>query len=421
PTQRGRLTMRVLRSIPYRPVGSALLLIGVGVACSSDSATQLPGDAGSVVDAASLPDSGAARDSQTPLGWVEFSIIGCAAGESGEGMGDAGSSPAGDAAVGEGDGGMPDEPPCTGEAPLQLRFAAIAPAAVELYAWEFIVEDKPILSDLPSPVVTFTEPGEVSVRLIVGGPGGTAEVVKPGIIRVVRSGLGADCAADSDCADGRECVCPAGESCPAGLDSGLCSVECGPSAPCLLGVCAALDAGAAEPADWRRSLCLPACDSDSECPADLRCQEFRDGAGAGWVRGCFAPGVVAAMGQSCFDAAGQPDNSRCASGVCAAVGARGACSALCENADCPPSSTCATFIDPGPELDEPLCLLRCFSPELCLDDPWLACELPDGTGRLDFTVDDKMPISDSYCAPRTCVDAGDCGVDGRCLEGFCGL
>ena len=343
-------------------------------------------------------------DSAASLNWVEFAIAGCqniAAGSSLDGSADAGAR----------DGGVAEV--CTGRAPLELRFTAVATAEITIYNWKFGDGQG---STESSPVKQYPMPGDYTVSLAVGGPGGTADVERIGAVRVVPAELGDRCTADGQCSDDRECVCSDGVPCRPGLERGLCSVECSASNPCASGVCADLAASnPSSPQDWQRSLCLFACADDSECPDELTCQEIPMAGGGGWVKGCFVPGALGAIGASCFDATGLPDHHACASGFCADVGARGACSAPCLSGSCPPSSACADFA--GSLAD--LCLLRCRDETPCTADPWLACEAPGGAAEFDFTVDEPT-WPDGYCAPKSCSQSIECGVGGSCTGGFCG-
>jgi hypothetical protein len=237
--------------------------------------------------------------------------------------------------------------------------------------------------------------------------------IRAGLVQVGPAALGARCTEDSQCGAGRECVCGQGESCAIGLEPGVCVQACGAGDPCSEGVCADLGASApASPADWQRALCVPDC-AASGCAEGFECHEL-PAAGGGWVKGCFAAGVLGAMGASCVDGAGNPDHERCASGHCAALGARGVCSAACVAGGCPGSSACASFASAD------LCVLRCEDADACTADPWLACESPGGAGVFAFTVDEPAAVQ-GYCAPRPCASATECGADGVCTAGYCGM
>lgn len=357
-------------------------------------------DAAVPSDATPILDAVAMADAPPSLGWVDFAVTGCRTRGS---MQDGGVEPM-DAGVIE---------PCTGNAPLELRFTAVAPSAIETHVWSF--GDGQTSGD-PGPVHVYTEPGVYDVSLTVAGVGGTASVMRAGLIQVFAAELGGQCTQDSQCSQGLECICGQGEPCPVGLEPGVCAASCDADTPCAAGVCADLAAGiTAPPADWQRSLCLAACTSDDECPGGLTCQELRS-PGGGWVKGCFAPGLLGGMGQSCMDAGGNPDHSACASGFCMALGARGICSAVCSApGTCPASSACAQLNIGDPSV----CLLRCDAPDACTSDPWLGCEPPGGAGALGFAVDEPV-FAGGYCAPRTCADPAECGHDGSCNDGFCG-
>ena len=364
----------------------------------------LAGDAGPGNDAPTLADASGAGDGGSALGWVEMAISGCEAGTVEEPAG----ARLGGGDAGPGDAGAPAQE-CVGRAPLELRFTALTEARVDEYDWQL---DEDVRSQAPSPTHIYELPGLYSVSLTVGGPGGTADVAKAGIVRVIPAELGDRCTMSAQCASA-ECVCGDGAVCPPGLETGLCSTGCSAASPCAEGACGDLAAaGPASPESWQRAMCLPACAGDGECPAGLTCQELPDGSGAGWVTGCFAPALVAPVGASCFDAAGDPDHEACASGFCAEVGARGACSALCSPGGCPPSSACGDFADPAADL----CVARCEADGACSADPWLACEMPGPTAA--FTVDEPA-AQGGYCAPRSCAGPTECGPDGQCVGGMC--
>jgi hypothetical protein len=169
-------------------------------------------------------------------------------------------------------------------------------------------------------------------------------------------------------------------------------------------------------ADWQRALCLPDCEEAGDCPEGLLCRDLRNGLGSGWVRACFVEGLLGALGDSCTDADGNLDHASCASGRCLDEGARGMCSDPCTAGSCPGGAACATFL--AGETGS-FCLARCESADACTEDPWLACQAPGGVGDKAFTVD-ETPAPLGYCAPKACTDGDECGVDGDCVEGFCG-
>jgi hypothetical protein len=175
-------------------------------------------------------------------------------------------------------------------------------------------------------------------------------------------------------------------------------------------VCANL-APAGGSADWQRPLCLPACSGDGDCPG-ARCRDLLDEEG-GWTRACLPDGLLADDGAPCDDATGTPDPTRCASGSCLALGARGLCAASCDGGGvCPPDGACAGL--DGAKV----CLVGCTA-RPCDADPWLGCEAPDPSGSLGFSVDAATPDPAGYCAPRRCSVPSDCGPDGACTDGFC--
>lgn len=364
-----------------------------GAACGDGGAPVA--DAAPAIDAPVLSDAAVVPDATASLGWVDFALSGCArTGEPGE------------ADAGPGDAGPPVIRPCTGAAPLALRFTAVAPAPIDTYVWAF---GDGTGSSEPYPAHVYDEPGVYDVSLTVAGAGGTASVMRPALVEVAPAPLGSPCTADAQCAPGLECVCGAGDDCSAAVP-GVCAAACSAEAPCAAGAC--VDLGAARSGEaWHQRLCLVTCSGDDDCPGDLTCQELLSATG-GWVRACFAPNVVRAMGESCLDAAGAPDHAVCASGLCAALGARGVCTQACTAGSCPGSSACANLPGDGPDL----CVRRC-EPGVCTSDPWLACEPAGAPGG--FTVDESAAEA-GYCTPRTCTSDGDCGADGVCSRDTCG-
>jgi hypothetical protein len=365
-------------------------------ACGADDPGLWLVDAATTIDAAVGTEADASRaDGPDPLSWVDFAIVGCG-GES-----------------------APEERTCSGEAPLTLGFVALAPAPIEVYRWSF--GDGSDHSIAFAPIHTFELPGTYDVTLTVGGPGGTARAAVEGAVRVDPAPLGATCSQDLQCETG-SCTCAGGE-CEPPLARGLCAAACDAELPCAAGTCADLAAGAPdEPAPWQRALCVPECADDRDCAAGRACIDLPAGdAGPdrAWIRGCFAPELLAPIGASCLDASGQPRHERCASGLCVLEGARGLCAADCTDVPCPASAACASFYDEGPGS---LCVHRCegtASEELCADDPWLACEAPGLAGPGGFEVDEEAAEA-GYCAPRVCESLDDCGPDGACIDGTCG-
>jgi PKD repeat protein len=392
-----------------RPRFSAPIAIAAAAAlpaCSCDGGAGTS-DAGMAGDGGAVGDAAPRSDAAAPLIWIDFAITGCAA-SGGDDRPDAG--PGGDAGAGdEADGGAGAAQPCTGPAPLSLAFVPVAPAPVEVYEWSFGDGSEPDRRAAPEHV--YTEPGVYDVSLFGEGPGGTASVMKTGLVVVGPAGLGNACSADEQCASGR-CVCGA-EPCD-GVAAGFCSADCS-AAECDQGVCADLAAGAPpDPAAWQARLCLPGCGGEAACPTGLVCRELLRADGQGWTEACFAPGLLADIGDSCTGAGGEREDWRCASGLCMAEGLRGVCSALCADEPCPASAACATFTGGEPA---PSCVARCEQ-TACDGDPWLACEAPGGAGPKGFSVDEE-PSESGYCAPRSCDEPEDCPL-GQCLDGSCG-
>ncbi len=328
-------------------------------------------------------------DALLPLSWVDIAVAGCAVYD-----------PAG--------------PTCRGEAPLVLRFTALAPAPLDTYVWSFGDGSQDDTTAAPEHV--YALPGAYSVSLTGGGPGGTASVTREMLVSAEGASVGAHCVSDSTCASGLECVCSVDEGCGPSLAGGLCSAACGGGAgECPApGVCVDLDPAGSGGWSWQRDLCLRSCDTDVDCAGGLACRELLGHSGE-WVRACFALDLPADEGSPCFDAAGDPDDTLCASGQCVSVGARGMCAGSCGS--CPSYAACATFTALGPR-----CLVSCAT-RACDGDPWLACEAPDASGDLGFSLDPPVD-PEGYCAPRRCATAGDCGSDGACSDQggalFCG-
>lgn len=380
-----------------------------GAACGSDGTARdaAPDDARVVIDAAAIPDSAAS------LSWVDFAISGCLFEETPAplpGNMDAGVGGEPDAGS---DAGTMSVRRCVGDAPLALRFSAVAPATIDTYRWNF---GDGGTADVAAPVHVYTAPGWYTVALSVGGPRGTAQAAKMDVVEVRPAPLMAACFDDGQCQPGLACLCAGDDSCPAGLRPGRCTAACDTGTPCADGACVDLAAGGpADPAVWQRALCSPACVDSSDCPDGLACQELLT-PGGGWVRACSPPGLLRGLGESCFDGLGQPAHELCASGYCAALGARGMCAAPCTPmaGSCPDSGACADFVGPEPSV----CVARCLGEDACTADPWLACQAPGAAGDLGFTVDEAAAEL-GYCAPRACTDHAEC-PDGACTDGHCG-
>jgi PKD repeat protein len=384
-----------------------------GAACGSNGTVH---DAASVDDdARPLSDAAALPDSAVSLSWVDFAISGCIFEDTPVTTPGMDAGPGGvDAGPGEaGDGGPASVRRCVGHAPLELGFSAVAPATIESYRWNFGDGD---VVDVALPVHVYAAPGWYTVELTVGGPRGTAQTAKIDVIEVRPAPLMAVCQGDTQCEPGLACLCAEDSGCPVGLQPGRCTAVCDAGMPCAAGACVDLAAsGPAAPAVWQHAICSPECTDTADCPDGLACQELLTPDDT-WVRACFAPGLLRALGQSCFDGLGQPAHELCASGHCATLGARGMCASLCTPAagSCPDSSACADFLGAEPSV----CVARCPSEDACTGDPWLACQAPGATGDLGFTVDEAAAEL-GYCAPRTCTEDGECG-DGACTGGYCG-
>jgi PKD repeat protein len=357
-------------------------------ACGGNGAS--PEDAGLALDApAVIADAAPPRDG-SPV-WVDFAVSGCALIVDGGGNG------------GDGDAGVADAAAaaplrCRGPAPLTVAFAAIVPGPVDTFAWTFGDGTE---SDQPAPAHTYLRPGRYDVAVSVAGAGGTATAARAAFVEVTGAALGAACTDDDQCTAGT-CLC-AGEDCPPGLAAGLCTAACGAS--CAGGVCAVLGGGGGAP--WAGAWCLAPCSGD-DCAPGRECEVVAS-AGGGWVDACLPAGALASLGASCAGAGG-PDDARCASGDCLAIGARGACSLPCgPTAPCPDGARCASFGN-----GTRACVAACDGDDACGSDPWLACEAPGAPGAWGFTLDGDATV----CAPRRCTGPDDC-PGGACTGGHC--
>lgn len=286
---------------------------------------------------------------------------------------------------------------CTGQAPLRVRFAPIAPGVIVQALWTF--GDGEVSATL-SPDHEFLLPGRYDVSLAISGPGGSAAAARAGFIVVTAAPLGAACSDSRQCGDERTCLCGDGVACDGGWAAGACTAACDVD-PCDDGACAQLGGDA----PWSGAWCLPACAGG--CAPGRACTSVPGD--AGWIDACAPAGALAAIGESCSGAAG-PDDARCASGDCEALGLRGACSAACSvAAPCPTGTTCVTFTGGlGAQ-----CVADCDA--VVCDDPWLGCVAPGGAGDLGFT---GGSAAETYCAPEPCLDSGACPA-GTCSGGYC--
>jgi PKD repeat protein len=364
------------------------------------------------IDASVPPDGGSSELGAAPDGGARlssaFTIIGCTTLDT-----------------------STDVPRCSGPAPLDLTFVPIS-AGVDTFVWTFAGGD-PGSSQLITPTVRWTKAGQYTVQLAAGGPGGT--IIAASTIRVTAGGTGDPCSDSSDCdvAAGLSCLC-AGEGCPGGLAVGLCTRAC-TGGGCAPGeVCADLERGGGAPPDlgppdpdagaadggnpnvWRRALCLRTCAAAADCRTGLACREvpaLASGAAAGgaftWRQACFAD-VLGDVGDACRGPDGLVANDRCLSGRCDPLGARGLCTSSCSVTQlCPAVASCATFTG----APQGTCLRRCDATHPCTD-PLLACQEPDPSGTLGFTVLPGDPAHTQYCSPRRCTTPVDCDPAGTC-------
>ncbi len=306
---------------------------------------------------------------------------------------------------------------CTGAAPLTVTFSPIASPSLTQFLWDF--GDGTPRSKQRAPVHSYTYPGSFSVALVGAGQSGSLSRMRARFIVVPQTAPGQPCDVDAQCAGG-QCVCGTADRCGGAFTRGVCAADCAAD-PCAAGtVCADLSAGApaapAIAAPYQRALCLGACTDDKGCAAGQRCRLLpTSGGGAihAWVRACFAP-VPADVGDPCRAPDGTLPGQTCSSGVCAALGALGVCSATCDaTGGCPSGAACARFGD-----GRSLCLRTCAGSGDCAADPLLACETAGAAGALGFNVI-TPGAPGAACAPRSCQAAADCQPAGTCSDGHC--
>jgi hypothetical protein len=316
-------------------------------------------------------------------------------------------------------------PQCTAPRQRPLTFVPLG-VGVSTVVWSF-PGGAPSSSTLLTPEASWAQLGDYTVSLAAGGGGGTA--LGSGIIHIVPGGSGSACTGDQDCdsAAGLSCLCGEGSGCPAQLASGVCVRRC-ETASCQAGeACVDLARGGVAPGDggvnggdggatdaFRVRACLRTCASTSSCRAGLACLELPSvSAGAPlaapytWVKACFAP-VLGEVGASCAAPDGSLDDSRCLTGHCQPLGARGVCTDACDDGSpCPSTAVCAMLPSTGP-----LCLRRCTAGEDC-GDPLTACSGP-GAGGLGYALPPGEPMSTLLCAEKRCSLPADCAPAGTC-------
>jgi PKD repeat protein len=302
---------------------------------------------------------------------------------------------------------------CTGSAPLRISFAPLSSASLNRLVWDF-GDGTPMTTDR-SPVHTYSLPGMYNVTLVAEAAEGTLS--RSHLIEVGAAALGGHCDVDAQCAPGLGCVCGSTTSCHPAFSSGVCAVGCQEGLCNGGAVCADLSVSAREDPTaaldpWRRRLCLAPCRTDADCVTGLRCRDlpsYAPSAPVSWRRACFVAFPLE-VGSPCRAPGGQLTGSSCTTGSCLDLGALGSCSQSCSGAvGCPVGTACAQLGD-----GRSLCLRDCASPADCAHDPLLACEPPGSGGRLGFTVSPGTPAGGTYCAPRRCTTAGQCGAGGDC-------
>jgi PKD repeat protein len=302
---------------------------------------------------------------------------------------------------------------CTGTAPFTVQFAPVATTSISQYRWNFGDNTADEISATPSH--KFDMPGSFAVTLVVvSSTGGIAAKTRADFIVVLPDGLGTPCQADQQCTKNLFCLCSSASPCNTGPLNGMCTSSCQKD-DCPVGsVCtnlATASANSSRGEPWQTQLCLPACDSDTDCTAGLRCRALPAWPnGTSWVHGCFAD-VPADLGGPCLDSTGARRSDLCVTGLCADLGALGLCSRDCSSALCPAGSDCAMFGD-----GRDLCLVPCTSSS-CDTDPLLTCT-PPGPSLLGYHL--KTPPlggqGGAYCAPKPCGSNSDCGTAGLCRQ-----
>jgi PKD repeat protein len=308
-------------------------------------------------------DASTLGDGPLPLGWVDFTVSGCASGEGSEAS------------------------PCIGPSPLVLRFTALAPAEVTNQSWDFGDGSDSDLTE--SPEHRYEAPGSYAIALNVEGPGGTAGATRLAAVVVIPAPLAAECQSDDHCASG-DCACEEDGTCSDLLSGGMCVLNCDTHAACGANLCINLDPTGIASEDWHRTTCVPACDpSADDCGATSNCQALR-GVDGVLSFACFTAGLLRPIGSSCRGLDGNLANGLCASGLCLDMGERGTCSEPCDTLACPEGSACGTFTGGDPS---PHCLADCEASS-CDSDPGLACQQPDA----NFSVDETASAA-GYCTP----------------------
>jgi hypothetical protein len=303
----------------------------------------------------------------------------------------------------------PVEARCTGSPPLRLSFAPVGSPELIGFIWTF-GDGTPQVTER-APLHHFALPGTYMVRLVGVGAGDLGQVLGRKDVQVVVEPLpaGASCDVESQCADGFKCVCGPGAGCGPGFVRGLCSTACDIGGCGVGAVCASLAIGPVAPdggANTGSPTCLATCVDDPDCEAGLTCvavPAYGSAAPPSWAFGCLPAGAANGIGAPCRDQNGNLDDDRCASGMCADLGALGVCSGSCDDTHpCPAGSACASLAG-----GRRLCLVECLADIDCARDPLLACS----TAGVTPLCAPKVCASDADCAP-----AGRCGQDARCVR-----
>jgi hypothetical protein len=300
---------------------------------------------------------------------------------------------------------------CSGTAPLAVSFSPVGSPELTTFVWTFGDGTPPSLDR--APMHTYTLPGSYDVT--VTGAGTTAGMMsqvmqlRRSLIVVQPDATGTPCDVEGQCGDGLHCLCQPGTGCGAAFLRGICSTSCQTGFCGAGAACAAYAPGGpadgGPPTDAGSSLCLAACQMDSDCSAGFVCEELLAGGstGASWVRGCLPLGAAGDLGASCRNANGLLDGTRCTTGLCADLGALGLCSAACDDSrPCPAGAGCAHFSG-----GQQLCLTACSAAQPCTRNASLGCKVgtagdAGSDGGAGFAIVGAGPGADAgatYCAP----------------------
>jgi PKD repeat protein len=311
---------------------------------------------------------------------------------------------------------------CTGKVPLALRFVPLSTTTVTGYRWDF--GDWPLdlaTTTTATPSHVFSRPGTYTVRLFATGEsGGSASKEHVGFVVARANTIGDPCEANAQCEEpDLFCLCPATAGCTNGPPRGMCTSACSSGRCGEKQACADLLTAGVGVEPWQTSLCLPTCEKDADCAAELHCRLLPPGGSGGWVTACFSD-MPRDIGEPCRDSNGKLRDDFCVTGLCVDFGALGMCSKKCSDLEaCPRGSDCMIMGD-----STQLCLRPCGDRASfpCNRDPLLTCVQPT-TGALGYQIPsssntNNTSFASSYCAPKSCT-ANDtpapCAPSGTCM------